>query len=1159
MPMIAILISSVLVPVGNIGASFLIFATLIAGASAYFLSFRLTGKIAGSILAAIGYMYSSYFGGVVIGGFLGHILAYGFMPVVAYSMIILVRQPTTKNIVTGAISLALLLDFALPETVLMIGFGIMFLAYTLVIDSGRKVIRIVSSFLGSIVLALGIDSFWLAPYLAYILTTKSFISGAQFVPALSVLYVYPQPIAWTILNQNRFGELSDIVSTYGDLSVALGVIASLLLVLFTTSFTVRPSRKTTFFWVVVLSAIFLAKGVGAPFGSVYVWFYTHVPGFVMFNRSYFFMSIVSLSYAILLASAYHKAVSQRPRLLRWKNPFRRKPGGVESGAQKARIIPQILMISFLLFLILSQSWPFLTGNFEGRMKVFAFPNEYSAAAKWLEQNGVGFSILLAPPYDAGVWKWFPSWQNNLPLIYPAINNPLYQFAPADTQTLGWGAPTPNPLAFFAINELYLNRTESIGRVLGLLGIKYIVIQADEWDVPQHWAPGLYTFQNTDRLLSNILPSTPGMMEVWRNGPITIFQNRYALPLFVSSTSFAVASGDMRVLNALASLSYDPASIPVTFASNLGAETLSVINQSGLVILENGSLKNLVLDTIAPGEGVSIPLTASSSTTEQHAGDASWIDSVHAKSFGWARPFVAEGPVSYPGDWIMSNGNNVSVSLPFSVQTGGNYELWANLYFGPMTLSNLDQSQNKLSISLDGEQVGVSETSASGGQFGGFQWVDLGNLSLNAGEHVAVLTNIRGFNFVQRLLLLKRGEYTNGAVSLRNQASSKPVLIIVNPGLLYRHEEDIVLQPEDFLGPASPGWYFSNSPAYGSFIGRGWAGSSVNGSTLRMDFSVTSSGNFTLMSRGLQASDKGAISYLIDNKSWRTVSWYANSSNSWVNKTVGDVFLDRGPHSLTLMPVQFANQSSFAVAQDQLVLARRQSESFSFASDVGSSYGQAMIMNNSTISFPFQTLAGGYYGFALRLKGSANVVVAVDGTSVYNSTVVSDAFALPHGSPAFLSAGNHTISLSSNGRLYLDQVMIFGNLGSSLPDLRSFLANISTSAPTEYSKVGSSEYAVNRPRDATLVFLQSYDSLWQSTGGGTAIHHITMFGYANGFVGAPAKTTVHYQLSTFQTYGTTITGFLLVASLMVATTVSFWKRLLRSIVRRTRENAIFSKR
>jgi hypothetical protein len=769
------------------------------------------------------------------------------------------------------------------------------------------------------------------------------------------------------------------------------------------------------------------------------------------------------------------------------------------------------------------------------MKVLAFPNEYSAAGNWLEQNGDGFSVLLAPPYDAGVWKWFPSSQNNMPSsVYPAFNNPLYQFPPTGVQTLGWGAETPNRLAFFAINELYLNRTENIGKILGLLGIKYIVLQSDEYDVSQQWDPSLYTFQNTKSLLTSVIPRILGLTEVWHNGSITIFQNNFALPLLFSSTSFAVADGDMRVINELASQAdYNLSSLPFAFLPDLGSAAIMATSQAGLLILDGSNWNNFEISSIPPQYVVNIPLQASPSTShERQIADTSWVDSVHAESFDWGRPFVAEGPVSYPGSWIMSAGSNASTSMPFSIQNWENYSLWANLYLGPITQSGFDQVQSQLSMEIDGRLIWRNETLVSGSQFGGFHWVNIGNLSLTAGQHELRLTNVRGFNFVQRLVLVARNGLLYARAALQAQSPSKPVLIILNPGSLYATASNVVLEAEDFVGPQSPGWYFSNSPAYGSFSGRGWAGSSVNGSALTLQFYVASPSNYTLVSRGLGASDKGAISYLVDDKPLGQINWHVSASNSWTNRTVGDVFLNRGYHQLTLLPLQFSNQSSFAVAQDRLTFTEFPG-SPSFVQDFTSSYGYSMRVTNSTLSLPFQTLTSGGYSFAFRVKGFANLTAAVDGVLTYDGTLRGANFSTEYGNPLLMPKGNHTILMNIKGSLNIDQLLIFGGSNGTYNNLGSFLRNISVGLPTNYSKADSSEYTAIRPTKGTLVFLQSYDSLWESTSGHSTIQSIRMFGYANGFVGAPAELNVHYQLFRFQYYGALASGLLLIGSLLVA--------------------------
>lgn len=1162
--LLVVFVAPVLVPAGNIGASFLSFATLLAGLTMYFASFKLTRKIPAALLAAVMYMYSSFFGGVIIGNFLGHIIAYGFLPAVAYLLMLMIRDPTKKHTTLAGIALAFLLAVSLPETIMMVGFAIAFLVYTLMLDHKKRNYRAALSFFISDLLALGLNSFWVLPYFIYVNSVNSLVSSSQFVPSISLLFTYPQSITATILNQS-IGELSDIVSTLGAPSINVNLISSTFLMIFVALSALKPSRHSLFLSIVAVFSIFMAKGSSQPFGDVYIWLYLHVPGFVMFNRSYFFMSFVSLSYAFLIAFACNIVMTMfKPQEIQLDLTKLLTISTHTTVARSARIrsraksiISHGTIFSIVLILILAQSWPFLTGNFEGRMKTLRFPYEYSLASDWLEHNAEGYSVLLAPPYDAGSWTWFPSWQNNQPeLSYPPVTNPFFQYPSTSMHTMGWGYPTPNSLSFYAINELYLNKTELMGKVLGLLGIKYIVVQSDEGDV-SHWISNLYTFQNTSSLMAVTLPNTLGISQTWQNGSITIFENKRALPLFFSSRGFAVATGDMRLLNSLAALEpYNFSSLPVSFVSQLGPDAAETIVQSSLIIINGNNWKDLLMAEIPSDQVVDIPLSADLSlrVREVQTGSDSWADSSHVKSFDWGRPFIAEGPISYPGNWIMSSGKNVSLSLPFSVQSESEYQLWGNIYAGQLSLSDQKQiNSGMLSVELDGEAVWLNETSPLGSESGGFKWLRLNNSFLTPGKHTVTLINVRGFNFVQRLVLLKPTDYESAASKVEQLTLSKPLMIILNPWSLFRRGQTIVLQPEDFIESGSLDWYFSNSASYGSFTGTGWVGSSLNGSALTMRFFISAEGTYALAVRGLEASDKGGVNYLMDGRQFAFESWFVDAENRWSNRTIGVLHLTSGYHDLTMQALNLYNRA-FAVGYDEFVITTA-AEGVDSTKDFRSAYGYAMLVRDTSVSSTFETQSDGIYHFAFRLSGQTNATITIDDEPVYNSSLSDLKYAIFESRPTDLQRGNHTITVASKGTLYVDQMVAFSTPDTTPSDLTGFLDAISDKHESQYSQINPSEYSVNIHSDPNVVvFLQSYNDFWKSSDGTHEITSIPMFGYANGFINVAPRSTVYYQLYTFQQYGTILSITLSVACLILlfARNLPISKDKVKSVYKRMRK-------
>ena len=68
-------------------------------------------------------------------------------------------------------------------------------------------------------------------------------------------------------------------------------------------FVAKENKKNTyvlFFALLALLGAFLAKGVNDPFGGVYLWFFDHVPGFIMFRDPTKWYLLIVLSYSVLI-------------------------------------------------------------------------------------------------------------------------------------------------------------------------------------------------------------------------------------------------------------------------------------------------------------------------------------------------------------------------------------------------------------------------------------------------------------------------------------------------------------------------------------------------------------------------------------------------------------------------------------------------------------------------------------------------------------------------------------------------------------------------------------------------------------------------------------------------------------------------------------------
>lgn len=270
------------------------------------------------------YVCNTYFFLVLGGGQLGVAAAIAFFPYAFFSWINLVENPSKRQMVIGGIAFSILAAFDLRLSYLLaLAFGL----YTLL--NARQVFGAIRYFFGVFIITVSLHLYWILPVImagqiqvpeeATGVTSLSFFSVADFSHAMSLLH--PN---WP---ENLFGRVYFQQPEF--LVLPLLAFASLL---FWRQGTISNKKKDRlliiagcpFFAILALVGIFLAKGVNEPFGQLYQWFFSNIPGFYMFRDPTKFYVFIALSYAILIPMTLVQIVSRFPKLklLQFREPSR---------------------------------------------------------------------------------------------------------------------------------------------------------------------------------------------------------------------------------------------------------------------------------------------------------------------------------------------------------------------------------------------------------------------------------------------------------------------------------------------------------------------------------------------------------------------------------------------------------------------------------------------------------------------------------------------------------------------------------------------------------------------------------------------------------------------------------------------------------------------
>lgn len=358
-----------------------------------------------SWLAPLIFLFNTYILILLSGGQIAGIgLAYAFIPFVLLSYIKLLEQQTFKNAVITGIILSIAVMFDVRMTYVgLVGIGL-YLLVKIIFSLKRSHFNtktILSSLL-FIVLIPGLvtfllHAFWLIP-LAFVrqnpltqfgdgyTTTNAvtFFSFAKFEDALGLLH--PN---WP---ENIFGKTYFMRPEY--LILPLLAFSSLLFIQKKKNEKNLSEEGQHIFYFILLGllGIFLAKGANDPFGFIYLWLFSHVPGFIMFRDPTKFYLLIAIAYSILIPFSVWK-------IYNWLQQ------------KKIRYMQHIfvaIVILALLFLIR----PALFRQLGGTFQVHIVPAEYIRLENALSDDTSFSRILWVPSVER-----YAVFSQNHPVVY----------------------------------------------------------------------------------------------------------------------------------------------------------------------------------------------------------------------------------------------------------------------------------------------------------------------------------------------------------------------------------------------------------------------------------------------------------------------------------------------------------------------------------------------------------------------------------------------------------------------------------------------------------------------------------------------------------------------------------------------------------------------
>lgn len=351
---------------------------------------------------------------------------------------------------------------------------------------------------------------------------------------------------WTLYG----GYLSDPYFPWVKMYFSLPFVAmSLLIPFLACASLLRRFSQRNLVYCAVLSIVglFLMKGAAPPLGELNVWVLSNLPMGGVFRSSYEkFGIIVALSYAFLIGNGVDELVLCLNRTL--QSLPRNKKCYSRMGVRLRKLAPSLLLISLQLTLGFVLVFPFWSGDviYPGgeiipsmRIQV---PEYYYEAEAWMNAQKDEFKLFYLPPLyytRTAAYTWDYGYFGSDPLDEYFLQRPLV------------GGPTGIVYADQFQKEVIdlffeLEPSSNIGKLLGLMNIKYVLVHRDFNTKYVYYIPEPAYFEKVLRRQNNIhLEQTFGKLAFYRI--------RDYLPLVYASSDIIFVQGNVSVLPLLTTL------------------------------------------------------------------------------------------------------------------------------------------------------------------------------------------------------------------------------------------------------------------------------------------------------------------------------------------------------------------------------------------------------------------------------------------------------------------------------------------------------------------------------------------------------------------------------------------------------------------------------
>jgi hypothetical protein len=277
----------------------------------------------------------------------------------------------------------------------------------------------------------------------------------------------------------------------------------------------RRKPIALFFGYIGILGILLTKQQGLPFTGLYLWLYSHFPGFNAYREASKFYGLIALSYGLLIGMLIDWVINN------WRE-----------GYSKKILLPVFVVCVSALFLINLK--PLITGEMGSLYVARSMPEDYEKLNKFISGQNNYFRTLWMPTFST--WGYYSDLHPELSLV-SEMNSDWSGLQGIPTSEIDTSSLSTYSNFF---SQSYFHN------IIDLAGIKYLIVPLRDVKNDDDF---FTNYDNNRQDYIQLLRSLPWLKQINIGmNSVLVFENTTAIPYFTTSTNMATFPNQLNINN-----------------------------------------------------------------------------------------------------------------------------------------------------------------------------------------------------------------------------------------------------------------------------------------------------------------------------------------------------------------------------------------------------------------------------------------------------------------------------------------------------------------------------------------------------------------------------------------------------------------------------------